>query len=570
MPTLRVLVPALLLFGAACGKPETPQAGVDWSGFAAGYIDSAFVFRPDWGVNAGRHEFDGKLPDWSAPGLQRFSAFLKSHRAAALAFDSTSLDDAQRFERDYLVARIDRELWWLESADGPHRNPVYYADALDPDAYLSRPYAPLVERMQAYTRYARAVVSAADVIQANMRGPLPRSFIDRARGAFGGFASFFGSDVPAVFASVTDSTLQRDFKTANDSAIAAMQRLDAHFESLRPTQTDSFALGPALFADMLQKIERVDTPLDELERIGRADLDRNVAALREECAKYAPGKTLQQCMAKMNARKPTDATPVAARRQLVSLKQFLLDKDIVSIPGTEEAKVGESPAYMRWNFAYIMIPGPFEKNMPSTYYVAPPESSWSATERAEYVPSEMNLLFTSAHEVWPGHFLQFLHANRAPSKFGQVFVGYAFAEGWAHYTEEMMWEAGLGDGDPETHIGQLSNALLRNARYLAAIGMHTKGMTVDQAERLFTDEAYQVAATAKQQAARGTFDPEYLDYTMGKLMIRAMRADWEKAHGGRAGWKEFHDKFLAYGGPPIPMVRRSMLGGGGALFGATP
>jgi uncharacterized protein (DUF885 family) len=169
--------------------------------------------------------------------------------------------------------------------------------------------------------------------------------------------------------------------------------------------------------------------------------------------------------------------------------------------------------------------------------------------------------------VWPGHFLQFLHSNRSQSKFGQIFVGYAFAEGWAHYAEEMMWEAGLGSGDPETHIGQLQNALLRNARFLSAIGLHARGMTTQASEKLFLEETYQDAATARQQAARGTFDPAYLNYTLGKLMIRRLRDDWTASRGGKAAWKQFHDAFLSYGGPPVPLVRKAMMGANaGSLF----
>jgi uncharacterized protein (DUF885 family) len=171
----------------------------------------------------------------------------------------------------------------------------------------------------------------------------------------------------------------------------------------------------------------------------------------------------------------------------------------------------------------------------------------------------MDLLGTSIHEVWPGHFLSFLHSNRARSLFGKVFVGYAFAEGWAHYSEEMMVEAGLHDGDPETRIGQLTNALLRNCRYLSTIGLHTHGMTVQQSFEMFRHECYQDAGNATQQAARGTYDPAYLNYTMGKLMIRKLREDWTATRGGRGAWKAFHDEFLSYGGPPIPMVRKAMM-----------
>jgi uncharacterized protein (DUF885 family) len=221
----------------------------------------------------------------------------------------------------------------------------------------------------------------------------------------------------------------------------------------------------------------------------------------------------------------------------------------------------EDSPYQRFNSAYIDIPGPYGKGLPSIYYISPPDPSWSAKERAAYIPGTADLLFTSVHEVWPGHFPNFLHSNRAKSKFGQAFVGYAFAEGWAHYTEELMWEAGLGNGDPEVHIGQLSNALLRNVRYLSAIGLHTKGMTVEQSERMFREQGYQDPGNARQQAARGTYDPAYLNYTMGKLMIRKFRDEWTSIRGGREAWKQFHETFLSYGGPPIPLVRKAMLGG---------
>jgi uncharacterized protein (DUF885 family) len=198
--------------------------------------------------------------------------------------------------------------------------------------------------------------------------------------------------------------------------------------------------------------------------------------------------------------------------------------------------------------------------MPSVYYIAPPDPAWSEVEQAAYVPGETRLLFISVHEVWPGHFLQYLHANRSPSRFGRLFVGYAFSEGWAHYSEEMMWEAGLGRGNPEMQIGQILNALRRNVRFMSALGLHTGGMTVAESERLFTDIAFLDPGNARQQAARGTYDPAYLNYTLGKLMIRKMRDDWTLDRGGQEAWRAFHDQLLSYGGPPLPLVRRALLG----------
>jgi uncharacterized protein (DUF885 family) len=545
-------------------SPNTAQ----WDAYVKEFLNNYFAAHPDAAVLAGRHEFDGKLPDWSDDGIKKEIVRLHAERDRASGFNAASLDERQRFERDYLIAQIDKDLFWIESADWPHRNPFFYADSIDPDVYVSREYAPLDARLRAYTAYAKAVPTAIAQIRGNLRLPLPRTYVQIGRTSIGGLADFYEKDVPAVFASVSDQQLQTDFRAANDAAIKAMRDFDSWLASQEASATDNFALGADRFSAMLKATEGVNVPLDQLEQIGRQDMQRNLAALREACAAYAQGQTIQQCIAKSQAQKPEGSVVDAARQQLTQLKAFIADKNLVTIPGTEEAKVAEAPPYKRWNFAYINIPGPYETGLPSTYYISPPDPSWSKEKRDAYVPGKSDLLFTSVHEVWPGHFLQFLHANRAPSKFGQVFVGYAFAEGWAHYTEEMMWEAGLGNNDPETHIGQLLEALLRNVRFLSAIGMHTKGMTVADSERMFQEEGYQDAGNAQQQAARGTFDPAYINYTMGKLMIRKLREDWTSTRGGRAAWKDFHDQFLKYGGPPIPLVRAAMLGGNnsGSLF----
>ncbi len=558
---------ALLIGGcASTGSGDTAAAQASpypWSTFSQSFIDGYFRISPAFAVNQGKHEFDGRLPDWSETGLANAEAFLRSSIAAAQAFDSRRLSKTERFERDYLIARARGDLFWLETADQPHRNPAYYmGNGLDPSVYVTRPYAPAETRMRAFIAYLKAVPRAARQIRANLKTPLPLSFIDYGKAGFGGFAEYYPGDGKAAFASVADPALQRELDGAARDAARSMQGLADWLETERPAATQDFALGADRFAQMLRDTEMVDIPLAELESIGRADLKRNQNALSASCARYAPGATLQACMNKMAANKPQGGAVPSARAQLAGLKRFIQEKDLVSIPGTEEAKVEESPPYNRQNFAYIDIPGPYERGLPSVYYIAPPDPSWPAEVQAGFVQGEASLLFTSVHEVWPGHFLNFLHSNRSPFTFGRVFVGYAFAEGWAHYTEEMMWDAGLRDGDLETHIGQISNALLRDCRYLSAIGMHTGRMTQEQSRRLFLDQCYQDEGNARQQSARGTYDPAYLNYTMGKLLIRKLRDDWTRTRGGRAAWKAFHDKFLSYGGPPVPLVRAQMMGGG--------
>jgi uncharacterized protein (DUF885 family) len=307
--------------------------------------------------------------------------------------------------------------------------------------------------------------------------------------------------------------------------------------------------------------ERVDLPLPAVKAALEADLARNLDALQTACKAYAPTATTADCVHRMNARKPEEGTVAAARAQLPMLKQFILDHDLLTIPGTEDARVEQSPPYNQQNGAYIDPPGYFDRGVPAVYYLSPPDPTWTAEEQAAYIESRANLLFVSTHEVWPGHFLQFQWSNRTASTIGGLWVGYAFAEGWGHYAEEMMWEAGLGNGDPEIHIGQLINALERNVRAIVAIGLHTEGMTVLDAERLFTEKAFADPGEARQQAARGTYDPGYLNYTLGKLMIRKLRDDYCDSRGGRSCWKEFHDRLLAWGGPPLPLLRSKLLPG---------
>ena len=563
---------ATVLFAASCQPPTNTNQAVNtsanavaanakWDAYVGQFLNDYFAANPQFGVYQGKHEFDGKLADWSEAGLTKEIARLKSEREKAAAFKDADLDEHQRFERDYLIAQIDKDLFWRETADQPHTNPYWYSDQIDPDVYVSRPYAPLDVRMQAYTAYAKNVPNALQQIKANLKLPLSKNLARIGSQTIGGLADFYDKDVVTVFAPVADQQSQTEFKEANAAASAAVREFKAWLDEQEKTGTDNFALGPDKFKAMLKQTEGVDIDLAQLEDIGRKDLERNLAAMKDECDKYAPGMSLIDCSNKATAHKAEGTNVVeAATAQLTDLRKFIQEKDIVSVPGTEEAKVGQAPPYKAWNFAYINIPGPYETNMPSVYYVSPPDPTWDAKKQEEYIPGKGSLLYTSVHEVYPGHFLQFLHSNRSKSKFGQIFVGYAFAEGWAHYTEEMMHDAGLAAGDAEMHIGQLQEALLRNVRLISAIGMHTKGMTVDESKKMFIEQGLRSEGEAEQQSARGTFDPAYLNYTMGKLMIGKLREDWTSTRGGRQAWKQFHDEFLSYGGPPIPLVRRAMMG----------
>jgi len=616
---------AAVLMGVAGCSPQSKapaprppsQASQQWKQTADGFVQSYFAAQPFFAAQQGKHEYDGQLPDLSAHGIKREIARLHDERDQLNALDPAQLEPQERFDRGYLLNVVDRDLFYLEKAHFPSTNPYWYLQigcyigCIDPDMYLSRNYAPLNVRMKAYIKYARGIPKMAGDIQANLAGPLPKTYVELGVAVFGGFVDFYKKDVAAVFASVDDPALQKDLKEADDNAAAAMSNLSIHLTELRKTATDNFALGKDLYAQMVKDTEQVDLPIEQIEAAGRADLERNTAALKTECANYLPKGTLAACVAKVSAKKPAEGTLDAARRQLVMLREFVQKNNVVSIPNDDQALVAEAPPYNRNNAAFIQVPGPYEKGVAATYNIAPPDPKWTKAEQLQYIPSEATLLFTSVHEVWPGHFLQFLHSNSNPDKLEGLWVGYAFAEGWAHYSEEMMIEAGLGRGDPELHIGQIMDALLRDVRLLSSIGLHTEGWSVAQSEKMFREQAFQDPGNARQQAARGTYDPAYLNYTLGKLMIRKLRADWvAKMKSGGAGaqtastappasapaaaaapgpamtgramtgpsmsgssgapdqalWRDFHDKFLSYGGPPIPMVRKEMMGEAGPLL----
>jgi hypothetical protein len=567
---LIVICAAAALLAACERKPAaaTPaaapgQSAAAFDALVAEFIEARMKRDPYFAVQAGRHEFDGQMPDWSRAAIEGDVAELRQYRTRLAGVDVAGLKDEQKFEREYVLWVIDRDLFWLASAEQPFLNPAWYLDRLDPSMYLTREYAPLETRLRGYLGYARAIPKLAADIRANLRAPLPRAFIERGAAGFGGYATFFRAEMPPIFAALNDEKLRKDLGDATTAAAKAMDELAVWLESQRASGTDAFALGEAGFLEMLRATERVSVPLKQLEEIGHKDLERNLAALREACAQFAPKATLAACVDRMRANKPAGGSVAGARAQLEELRKFVRDKAIVSIPSEEQALVAESPPYNRGNFAYITIPGPYENPaVKATYYVAPPDEKWSAAERNAYLPGKAYLLFVSVHEVWPGHYLQGQFANRAPSRAGALWWNYSFGEGWAHYAEEMMYDAGLGAGDPEMRVGMLANALLRDVRFLSAICLHSGCMTLEESEKMFREQAFADAGNARQQALRGTYDPGYLAYTLGKLMIRKLRNDWLAANPG-ATPKQFHDKFLSYGVPPVPLVRRAMLGSDG-------
>ena len=544
--------------GADEAAAPVAEARQPWAEFVATVIDDYYRQNPESATDAGLHQYDGQMSDMSMAAMDDYASWIDTVLADAATY--TDLEGIEAFERDYLVANLSGTLFWLRDSEFLTKNPLVYSRAIGISVFVDREYAPLEQRMQAYTQYMKQIPNMLRQMRDNLQPPLPAPYVEMGFRVFSGMVEYLSTTVPQVFAPVEDEQLQRQFKAANDAAIEAIQRSADWLDGLKATATNDYALGEERFLKMLRTGQGVDVTHAELKAAGQRDLDRNLEMLHETCAEFAPGASTVDCVARVGANKPPEGAVGGARRQLPLLKKFVVDNNIASIPGIEDALVDEAPPHRRFNFAYINIPGPFESGLPSTYFIAPPDPEWSEEDQLAYIPGETDLLATSVHEVWPGHFLQFLHSNRTENNVGQHFGTYTFSEGWAHYTEQMMVDAGLGEGDSEVRIGQLLNALLRNVRYLSAIGLHTEGMTVEESQAMFEEKAFQDFGNASQQAYRGTYDPGYLNYTLGKLMINKLRDDWTTGKGGREAWGKFHDQFLSYGVPPIPLIREQMLG----------
>jgi len=559
--TVAALLFSITVLGA-CSQSEdsvvAEMAKASWADFAVTTVAEYYSLNPERAANAGLHQYDGQISDLSPDSIAEYLSWVMKSRSEAESY--ADLEGLDAFERDYLITAMNEEEFNFSTADYWSRNPAAYVGRLGFSVYIDREYALLDVRMRGYLQYVAHFPAYFETMRSNLQPPLAAPFIEMSLARFGGLVSYLETTVPGIFSSVEDEALQSEFASTNAAAVESVRQIVEWLEGLRETAHDNFALGGERFLEMLRAMEGVNITLADLKAAGEQDLGRNLGRLDEACAEYAPGSSIKECVQGVQDEKPEGGAVAGARVQLPGLRVFLEERKLVTIPGTEEALVDEAPPHRRTNSAYISIPGPYEVGLPSVYYIAPPDPTWSEKDQLAYIPGESDLLFTSVHEVWPGHFLQYLHSNRAKNNIGQHFGAYTFSEGWAHYAEEMMADAGLDEGRPDIRIGQLLNALLRNARYLSAIGLHAEGMTIEESHKLFEEKAFADYGTAAQQSLRGTYDPGYLNYTLGKLMIRKLREDWTKSRGGREAWGQFHDRFLSFGYPPIPLVRQEMLG----------
>ncbi|MHB1937511.1 MAG: DUF885 domain-containing protein [Acidobacteriaceae bacterium] len=557
--------------------PTNAQRNSEWMHLVDAYFDTMYLpFNPTQGTSAGLHQYDGKLENYSRASLDTETAALRTYEKKVAAFSPAKLNQSDEGDREFLLGTIRSQLLTLETIRPWQKDPDYYSSGITNSAFtiIERNYAPADVRLAALIERERQMPAALEAARANLVNP-PKIFTDVALEQLPGIIGFFQSDVPAAFTGVKNSRLLDEFHASNAAVIRALTSYQQWLKTdVLPRSHGDFRIGAATFSAKLRDDEMVDIPLDRLLTIAYADLHKNQEQFRQVAHELDSSKTPMQVLAELQTDHPApDQLLGRFQATFNNLIQFIREKQIVTIPSEVQPTLENTPPFMRaTTFASMDSPGAYETGSHKAYFnVTVPGPDETPRERAESMAAFNigTIVSTSVHEAYPGHYVQFLFMPQIHSRVRKMLYSNSNVEGWAHYCEQMMLDEGYGQpgwGAKDAReaklirLGQLSDALLRDARFIVGIKMHTQGMTIEQGVDFFQKEGYQTRATGVVETKRGAGDPTYLYYTLGKLMILKLRADVEKKDGAAFSLDKFHNDFLRQGGVPLPIVRRAMLG----------
>ncbi len=553
---------------------STPSAA--WERLVDQYFDTVYLpFNPTAGTSAGLHAYDGRFEDHSRAGIDAQVAALHAFEGKIAAFPADGLDETDAGDRAYLLGTIRSALLTLETIRPWQRDPDFYSTAIANGAYtiMERDYAPAEVRLAALIARERNMPAALAAARANLRAP-PRVYTKIALEQLPGIIALFKRDVPSAFSEVKDPRLLESFRAANAAVIDALAGYQKWVRtSLAPKSNGDFRIGAAAFGEKLKDDEMVDIPLDRLLEIAYQDLRRNQAAFRETARQLDPHKAPTQVLDELrDDHGPPDQLLHDFQGTFGNLIEFIRTRKIVAIPSDVRPILEDTPPFMRaTTFASMDTPGAYETGSHAAYFnVTVPEAGWPPARIRESMAAFNvgTIVSTAIHEAYPGHYVQFLYTPRLRSRVRKMLYSSSNVEGWAHYCEQMMLDEGYGrpgwgaKDERESkliRLGQLTDALLRDARFIVGIKMHTGRMTMDQAVHFFVREGYQSRAVGVVETKRGTSDPTYLYYTLGKLMILKLRADAQEQEGAAFSLEKFHSRFLDQGGVPLPIVRKALL-----------
>jgi len=542
---------------------------------ADSYFDNYyFPNNPSTATAAGVHRYDGQLEDFTRAAVDRQTRALHEYERRFEAIAAQGLSDRVRGDRELLLANIHSTLLTLETIRSWEKNPDTYSSGITASAFtlMERNFAPVSERLRVLIARERQMPAALAAARANLNNP-PEILTQIAIEQLPGDISFFRTDLPSAFTGA-DPVLESEFQRVNAQVVAALQSYQEWLShELLPRAHGEFRLGAQVFREKLRYDEMVDTPLDKLLAIGIADLRRNQAEFARVAKQLEPNKSAREVLSELAADYPApDRLLDEFRSTFTSLIAFIDQRQIIGIPSTVRPIVRETPPFMRaTTFASMDTPGPYEKVANEAYFnVTLPEPSWSKERTAGFMAqfSYPVISNVAVHEAYPGHYIQFLWMQHLDDRVRKLLGANSNAEGWAHYCEQMLLDEGYGEfragaNDPREvlrmRLGQLQDALLRDGRYIVALKLHTQQMSLPEAIDFFVKEGYQSREVGEVETKRGTGDPTYLYYTLGKLQIMKLRSDLEAREGQGFRLKDFHDAFMQQGFPPIKIVRRALL-----------
>jgi uncharacterized protein (DUF885 family) len=541
------------------------------------YFDQLyFPYQPTAGTLIGYHQYDTRLEDYSRKSIDAQIAALHTFEKRVEEIPASGLDETTRGDREMVLSNIRSTLLTLETIRPWEKNPDIYSGGMSNAAFslMERKFAPPDDRLRSVIEREKQMPSRFDQARANLKNP-PRIYTEIAIEQLPGIIGFFEHDVPLAFADAKDTALKAEFEKTNAAVIAALNSYQAWLKSdLLPKSNGDFRIGAETFSKKLVYDDMVDLPLDKLLEIGWSDLRRNQQHFNEIASQLEPGRDPLQVVEQLGSHHPApDQLLASFRATFDSLIGFIRDHHIVTIPSDVRPILEETPPFMRaTTFASMDTPGPYEKHATEAYFnVTLPDPKMRPAQVEGFMHSFNvgTIISTAVHETYPGHYVQFLWVPQAPSRVRKLLGANTNVEGWAHYCEQMMLDAGYGQ--PGTgakdereakllRLGQLQDALLRNARFIVGIEMHTGKMTFDQAVEFFQKEGYQSKETGMVETKRGTSDATYLYYTLGKLQIMKLREDLKAKQGAAFSLEQFHNEFLKQGFPPIKIVREALLG----------
>ncbi len=561
---------------------QTPDS--EYEAVAEEYIKGYFAARPLLGTAIGLHEYDGKITDYNRLALdaelhrlQRFDDRLKK-------FEPDKLSQRQSIDLRILQAAVKKELFQRQDMSIYERDPMVYARAADVNVYTKRNFAPLEDRVHSIVAIESQVPNIVIAAKTNLNPVLPKPYVELAIQIARGSADFLRKNLVETIAELKDERIRTEFLESNRKAAAALSDYAVWLEREKlPNASPDFALGEEKFRRLLAETELVDLAPQKILEIGLTQLRKEQKAFAEAAKKIDPDKSPAEVFKQIQSEHPTPESLLPdIAKNLEQIRKFVTTRKLVTIPSEVRARVKETPQYRRaTSFASMDTPGAFEKRATEAYYyVTPTETDWTPEQKEQWLTA-FNRYTTdviSIHEVYPGHYVQFLRLNASPaSKVEKIFSSYAFVEGWAHYCEKMMLDEGYGSGpslapSPSANptpdnakrvakyrMAQADEAMLRLCRLCVAIKMHTQKMTVEEATKFFQDNCYYEEKPAHTEAMRGTFDPGYLNYTLGKLQILKLRDDYKAQQGSEFSLQKFHNELLNHGMPPIRLLREIML-----------